>query len=651
VQPDTSQSLIRVLLVDDDEEDYLITRELFAEMNGGRYELQWLDQFDTALDAILTRQHDIYLVDYRLGARSGLDLVQEGRRQGNCAPMILLTGLGDHEVDLQAMRAGAADFLVKGQINATFLERSLRYALERKRAEEKIQKLAAFAHQNPNPVFELAADGSLSYCNVAAQAMARALGKESPEALLPPETPAIVSECLASGHNRLQLQTSVGHRTLSWGFFPIPVSRTVHCYATDMTERLSLEAQLRHAQKMEAIGQLAAGVAHDFNNLLTVIQGHTSLLRSAEALRPDGAKSLAKIALAADRATNLVKQLLALSRKQVLQPQWLDLNEVIQSVSKMLHRVLSEDIVVLTQPAPALPAVHADNGMIEQVLMNLVVNARDAMPRGGQLTIGTEPITLTETQAREHPQAKPGPFVCLSVADTGCGIDSAILNRIFDPFFTTKEPGKGTGLGLTTVYNIVQQHSGWVEVHSDLGRGTNFRIFFPAITRTPQPVSYAAAPLRSARGTETILVVEDETPVRDLVVEILRQHGYRMLAAESGVQALAVWAQHHQDIDLLVTDMVMPGGINGRQLAERLQGQKPTLRVIYTSGYSQGIAGKDLTLMAGFNFLPKPYQPSKLAALVRESLDHRTHDLTVSPNRLAEAPSLLRGGHALTRPT
>lgn len=635
MQAEGTQQPLRVLLVDDDEEDYLITRDLFAEIEGGLYRLEWTDQFDTGLRAVLANEFDIYLVDYRLGPRTGLDLVGEARRQGNHAPIILLTGLGDHEVDLQAMRAGASDFLVKGQLNPEFLERALRYAMERKRAEDKIQNLAAFAQKNPNPVFELAADGTLRYCNDAAWAMARSLIKESPMALLPAETTAIVLECLASGHNRLQLQSTIAERTLSWAFFPVAASQTVHCYATDVTELLSLEAQLRQAQKMEAIGQLAAGVAHDFNNLLTVIQGHTNLLQSRLGPEAAAARSLAKIALAADRAGKLVKQLLTLSRKQVLQPELVDLNEIITNVCKMLHRVLGEDVVLVVRQSPGLPAVKSDSVMIEQILMNLAVNARDAMPRGGRLAIGTEVRTLSVQQAQQHPEAQPGDFVCLTVADTGCGIDPAIVSRIFDPFFTTKEPGKGTGLGLTTVYSIVQQHKGWVEVQSEVGKGATFKMFFPAAARPVGSSSLPSAPVEAARGSETILVVEDEAVVRELAVEILRLHGYKVLVAETGVQALEVWAAHKQEIDLLLTDMVMPGGINGVELAGRLLRQCPDLCVVYSSGYSPGIAGKDLTVMSAFNFLPKPYRPGRLAALVRECLDHRREARTA----LARGPA------------
>ncbi|MFO1497253.1 MAG: response regulator [Verrucomicrobiota bacterium] len=644
MEAEADQRPIRVLLVDDDEEDYLITRDLFSEIEASRYQLEWTDRYDAALAAILAAHYDIYLVDFRLGPRTGLELVAEARQRGSNAPMILLTGLGDHEVDLQATRAGASDFLVKGQLNAEFLERALRYAFERKRAEEKIQRLACFAQKNPNPVFELAANGTLIYANEAAEKMTRDLAKDSLIALLPEDTPAIVLECLTSGKSKLPLQSSISSRTLSWAFFPVAASQTVHCYATDVTELLSLEAQLRQAQKMEAIGQLAAGVAHDFNNLLTVIQGHTNLLQMRLGPQAEGSKSLAKISLAADRAGKLVKQLLTLSRKQVLQPELLDINEVISNVLKMLHRVLGEDIILLARQSPRLPAVQSDSVMIEQILMNLAVNARDAMPRGGRLTIGTSLTTVSAQQAQQHPQVEPGQFVCIAVADTGCGIDPAIVNRIFDPFFTTKEPGKGTGLGLTTVYSIVQQHKGWLEVESEVGRGTTFKMYFPAAARSLQTAPVPAAPIEAAKGTETILVVEDEAVVRELAVEILRLHGYKVLTAESGVQALKLWPDHQHEIDLVVTDMVMPGGINGAELAERLTRQKPALSVIYSSGYSPGIAGKDLTLMTAFNFLPKPYRPGRLAALVRECLDRRSDvwptNSSASPEPMTACPSV-----------
>jgi two-component system, cell cycle sensor histidine kinase and response regulator CckA len=612
---------VKVLLVDDDREDYLITRDLIADIEGDGYALDWVENFDAALAALRRRQHDVCLVDYRLGARTGLELIDQARQDGIQMPMILLTGQGEHEVDLEAMRAGAADFLVKSQINAVSLERSVRYAIERSRAEAEIQKLAAFVRFNPNPVMEFDEQAGLAYFNDAARNVAQSLGCDSPTALLPVETASIVRECLATGQNRLSLQTLVGQRTLSWSFFPIPGSRVVHCYASDLTERLLLEAQLRQAQKMEAVGQLAAGVAHDFNNILTIIQGHASLLASSHAAASPCLRPLREIQGAAERAGNLIRQLLMFSRKQILQPRSLDLNAVILSVASVLRRTLEEHIRLQVITAERLPPIHADPALLEQMVMNLAVNARDAMPHGGLLMIVTRLAQVSEEVARQNAEARPGDFVCLTVSDTGCGMSPATLSHVFEPFFTTKEVGKGTGLGLASVYGSVKQHKGWVEVQSELGRGTAFNIYLPTVaqpdlTGPVRPVS----PPAPRNGHETILVVEDEPALRELVVEILEWHGYHVLSAASGAQALEIWKAQRDKVSLLVTDMVMPG-MTGRELALRLQGANPSLRVIYTSGYSPGMAGKDLALLEGFNFLPKPYPPTKLTELVRECLD------------------------------
>ena len=619
-----SRSPLRVLLVDDDEDDFLITRDLLAEIDPRGYAVEWAEDYDTAVQRIASRQHDVYLIDYRLGGSSGLELLRESRKAGVAAPCILLTGLGDHEVDIQAMRAGADDFLVKGQITARSLERSIRYALERKRAETEIQKLAAFPRCHPNPVLEFAADGTLTYFNEAALSLVLSLGRESLENVLPPNTRSIVAECLQTGTNQSNLQTSLHGRTIAWSFVAIPASQVVQCYATEITERLNLEAQLRHSVKMEAVGQLAAGVAHDFNNILTIVQGHASLLQESCRADADSAESLRQITLAAERAGNLIRQLLMFSRKQVMQPTDLDLNEVIGNLTQMLRRLMGEHITLTTLAAPNLPPIHADTGMIEQILMNLAVNARDAMPKGGQLILSTCVRTLDRGATLANPEARPGEFVCLAVQDTGCGMDAATLHRIFEPFFTTKEVGKGTGLGLATVYGIVKQHQGWIEVESEVGVGTTFRFFLPCSTK-PLAAGPAATPAERplVRGRETILVVEDETALRELVVKVLEMHGYRVFAAASGVEALRVWAEHQAQIDLLLTDMVMPEGILGGELAERLLRQAPGLKVIITTGYSPGMAGKDLALLKGANFLPKPYPPSRLAQTVRDCLDQK----------------------------
>jgi PAS domain S-box-containing protein len=492
---------------------------------------------------------------------------------------------------------------------------------DRKRAEKEIRKLAAFPRFNPNPVLEFTADGSLTYFNDAALEMARSLKKNHPQSILPLNTATIVKMCLSTGQNKLHLDTNISGRVLSWSFFPVMANQVVHCYAEDVTERLNLEAQLRQAQKMESVGQLAAGVAHDFNNILTIIQGHAGLLNSESKLDPDLAESTRQIAIAAERAANLTRQLLMFSRKQIMQPQLLNLNEVITNVSKMVRALTGEQVALKRQFMDELPPIYADAGMMEQILVNLSVNARDAMPRGGTLTVMTHFVEIDQGYVHRHPEAKPGNFVCLSVSDTGHGMDAATLARVFEPFFTTKEIGKGTGLGLATVYGIVKQHQGWAEVESQVGQGTTFKVYLPVATKAA-PRDAGMKPREVPGGDETILVVEDEPALRELVQEILEKKGYRVLEASTGVQALKIWEKHKDDIDLLLTDMMMPEGVSGRELAERVLEERSDLKVIYSSGYSLDVVNSDTAVKDGMNFLQKPYDPETLARTVRDCLNN-----------------------------
>jgi two-component system cell cycle sensor histidine kinase/response regulator CckA len=387
----------------------------------------------------------------------------------------------------------------------------------------------------------------------------------------------------------------------------------------DITERKRLEEQLRQAQKMEAVGQLAGGVAHDFNNLLTVIQGHCTLLQAEPQATANSRDSLKEIEDAARRATNLTRQLLTFSRRQVMQMKPLDLNEVLSHLLKMLRRLLGEDIALELQGNTALPAIVADEGMMEQVVVNLSVNARDAMPRGGHLTLGTRPVEVDAAAAEANPEARPGKFVCLTVSDTGCGMDLATRKRIFEPFFTTKDVGKGTGLGLATVYGIVKQHQGWIEVESEVGKGTVFRVFLPVrAASTGQPAA-GSTDLTVRGGTETILLVEDESALRQLAKWCLNRHGYQVLEATNGIEAQALWREHGRAIALLLTDMVLPGGVNGLELAERLRAEKDTLKVLIATGYRLETSGAPVG--RGFAYLEKPYEMAALAVAVRACLD------------------------------
>ncbi|MEW6158374.1 MAG: PAS domain S-box protein [Verrucomicrobiota bacterium] len=392
----------------------------------------------------------------------------------------------------------------------------------------------------------------------------------------------------------------------------------------DVTERHHLEAQLRQAQKMESIGQLAAGVAHEFNNIMSIVQGYASLLLSRSDLDGETKQALDEISTGADRAAKLTRQLLAFSRKQLMHPEHLDLGEVLDKVGRLLRRVLGEHIHLDVQAGSTAVPVHADRNMMEQIIMNLSVNARDAMPNGGRLELSTEVVQIHPEYVQQNPEARPGHFVCLRVADTGCGIPADILPRIFDPFFTTKEVGKGTGLGLATVYGIVKQHNGWIEIESRVGHGTTFRVLLPASGLFHRNLNVTKDPASVEGGSETILVVEDEPALLELAEKILQRYGYQVLSAPNGLRALDVWARHKDQIDLLITDMVMPDGVTGKELAERLLQEKPGLKVIYSSGYSVETMAQGVELLEGVNFLQKPYLPDYFAKTIRECLGNNS---------------------------
>jgi two-component system cell cycle sensor histidine kinase/response regulator CckA len=389
----------------------------------------------------------------------------------------------------------------------------------------------------------------------------------------------------------------------------------------DVTERRQLEAQLRQSQKMEAIGQLAGGVAHDFNNLLTVILCNVEMLLASEKFAGDDADALKDVVKASQAAAQLTRQLMIFSRKQTMQSQLFDLNEIVGNLIKMLRRVIGEHISLEWHPGIGLPRIKGDPGMIEQVIMNLAVNARDAMPKDGELFIETKTVTITEA-SKTNPDVQPGDFICLTVRDTGCGIPSEILPRIFEPFFTTKEIGKGTGLGLATVFGIVKQHRGWMEVESKVDRGTTFRIYLSGHSQPTETISAQTQLPLIRGGQETILLVEDEPSLRVLARRILQRHGYTVFEATSGLEAQAVWREQSGKVDLLLTDMVMPDGLTGRELAERLRAERPGLKVIYSSGYSSEVASTDFISRPDGTFLAKPYEPQHLAKVVRNCLDN-----------------------------
>jgi len=399
--------------------------------------------------------------------------------------------------------------------------------------------------------------------------------------------------------------------------------------ATDVTRRKELELQLRQAQKMEAIGLLAGGVAHDFNNLLTAIIGYASLLRPRLAGNPEALSDADEILHAADRAAGLTRQLLAFSRQQVLAPRVVDLNGILSEMDKLIRRLIGEDIDVRSAPAADLGRVRVDPGQIEQVLMNLVVNARDAMPEGGKLTVETANVDLDASYARSCVDLAPGKYVMVAVSDTGCGMDAETQARIFEPFFTTKETGRGTGLGLSTVHGIIKQSEGHIEVYSEPGNGTTFKVYLPRVDAAAEAPHAPPADVRHRAGGETVLLVEDEAIIRRVVVQSLELEGFRVIAVEDGARALSICQDKTQRLDLLITDVVMPL-MSGPQLVQRAAQLRPGLPLLYISGYTDHALIHHGQREAGTDFLQKPFTPESLARKVRDILDRAR----VEPARL-----------------
>jgi PAS domain S-box-containing protein len=411
-----------------------------------------------------------------------------------------------------------------------------------------------------------------------------------------------------------------------------PEGMVFELFAEDVTERRALEQQLRQSQKMEAVGRLAGGIAHDFNNLLMVISGYSEFLLERLGDEPQLRGPAQEIASAAERASSLTRQLLAFSRKQMLAPRVVNLNDVATENVRMLTRMIGEDIDLVIAPSPNLWSVRADAGQIEQVIMNLAVNARDAMPSGGKLTIETSNVTLDEDYARFHAPLRPGDYVMVAVSDTGAGMDAETQSHIFEPFFTTKGT-KGTGLGLSTVYGIIKQSGGYIWVYSEMGRGTTFKIYLPRVASTGEAaVAQLAGPVEFRKvepGTETILLVEDEANLRYLARQYLEKQGYKVIEAADGAVAMQIAVAHEKTIHLLLTDVIMPG-MNGRELAQRISEIRPNVKILYMSGYTENVIGHNGMLDAGVRLLQKPFNLRDLKSRVREVLDATPPEVAMS---------------------
>lgn len=500
---------------------------------------------------------------------------------------------------------------------------------------ESASPVPAASAPSPEAIFSIAPDGTLkwispAFAEITGHSCRQCVGQSVDEILHAPDNQKVWSLFAgALGGDRLapfsvKMTHADGHLLeLECTAMPESVDGSVvgvQALARAVTKRDRNEEKLRQTERMDFVGQLAAGVAHDFNNILTIQQSYVSELAELPDLPQEARAAIGEITAAGERAALLTRKLLACGRQQVMQPHYLDCAEFLRGMQGRIERLLGDEITYALDSDGSLPPIYMDDGMLEQVVTALVSNAHDAMPDGGAVVISTASTDLPESITLINPEARAGSFVVLTVADTGCGISPKNLHRIFEPFFTTKDAARVAGLGLPTVHGIIKQNNGWIEVESHVHEGTTFRIYLPAV---PAPAPTKGVPVPAANTQETILVVEDELQLCSVVGRFLKRRGYNVLTAESGNEALKLWEQHQGEVDLLLTDLVMPEGMTGRELADRLLARQPDLKVLYTSGYSSEVAGRDLSLHGGFNFLPKPYQPSELAKVVRACLDER----------------------------
>jgi two-component system, cell cycle sensor histidine kinase and response regulator CckA len=658
--PDPTGRPARILIVDDERHN----RQLLEVMLSAEgFVLQTASSGEHAISIVETDRPELILLDVMMPEMDGYEVTSRIKSNPltKNIPIIMITAMDDRAARVRGLTAGAEDFLTK-PVDRTELCMRVRNLLRLKafgdyhdkyskllegevglqaadlvESEARFRQLADTIEQVfflVNPVVTQMFYVSPAYSSVfgrscaSVYADARSWSYDIPagerervmKAIMPSGTlvPFDVEFPIVRGDG--------AERTIRARGYPISndageVFRFAGL-ADDVTERRKVEAQLRQSSRMDAVGQLASGIAHDFNNLLSVILTYSELLaadlKEGDPVRAD----LCEIREAGRRATGLTRQLLAFSRQQVLVPQVVDLTEIVVGMEKMLARLIGEDVELCAIGTPGLATILVDPGQMEQVIMNLAVNARDAMPRGGKLTIETMEIDLDEAYCVDHVGVTPGRHVMMAVSDNGAGMDQATQARMFDPFFTTKEVGKGTGLGLATVFGIVRQSGGTISVYSEPGKGTTFKVYFPMV-RGEVAVRPATSPSEhgSLRGSETILVVEDEERVRALVCTILRRYGYHALEAQSGGDAFLLCEQHTATIHLLLTDVVMPR-MNGRELAERLLLVRPQMKVLYMSGYTNDTVLRHGILGSAFGFIQKPITPSALAHKVRETLDN-----------------------------
>ena len=621
---------MHVLLVEDNPGDAALIEARLAEAEP-QVRVTHVERLAAAEQLLREHHVDVVLVDLGLPDSQGLQSARRVREAAPDVPVVVLTGLDDEDLAIQAVRAGAQDFLRKGRVNTERLLHALHYAVERQRLLERVDAASAQARasaanlrnvlrMNVDGIVVVSTEGTVLYANPAAEEIfgltpEQFAGRRFGSLPRPGET----MQLEVTGRYGLPRLVEIRAVQAEWEGGP-----AVLASMRDLSERAQAEQKLRHreeqlreAQKLEAVGLLAGGVAHDFNNLLTVILGRCQLaLRQDEAVDDRSAEDFHLIEASAERGAALTRQLLAFARREVLQPRVLDLNAVVTDMEPILRAVLGSRVRLVWRPEPALGKVLVDRSHLEQVILNLVVNARDAMPRGGTLAITTRNAVLDDAWCRDHVGAKPGPHAALSVSDTGVGMDEATRSRVFEPFFTTKGIGKGTGLGLATSYGIVQQSGGTIWAASEVGSGSTFDVYLPLTAEpdaTPAPPPPAAPP---APRHGAVLLVEDDAQVRAVTHKALELAGFEVVSVEDAGLALQVLEQRAADFHVVVTDVVMPG-MSGVELAERVARDHTTLRILLMSGYTGDESVLGHVRASGFPFLQKPFRLEDLVRQVR----------------------------------
>jgi two-component system, cell cycle sensor histidine kinase and response regulator CckA len=631
---------LKILLVEDNPGDADFIRIILEGNSEPDYEVTNVQRLSQALQAVTSDHFDLIILDLGLPDSSGLETLWSLIRVVPTLPVVVLTGNLDEQVGLEAVKAGAQDFLNKGQISSQLLLRVLRYAFERKQGEMSLRnaehQFRTILDALDVQVLLMGVDHHIIWPN---RKVSDAFGLSREEIIgrlcyeLLPGQEGVCEGCpveraIATGDYQYDYRRAQIGKT--WDIKACPVFdehgriSSIVTVRTDISSKVLLEEQFFQAQKMEAIGRLAGGVAHDFNNMLSVILGFTEIAKSKAPETGEFPEYLDQILQAGIKSADLVRQLLAFSRKQTVEPQIVDCNTLLESSRKMLKRLVGEDIDVRFMPAPDLWMVMLDPSQLDQVIVNLTVNARDAIRGVGVLTITTANVVLDQEYCRTHVYATPGEYVLLEVSDTGCGMSKEVLSKIFEPFFTTKKHGQGTGLGMATIFGIVKQNNGIINVYSELNHGTTVRVYFPRLRGKLAGFSEEKE-LTSVTGNETVLVVEDDQAILELCRSILSESGYTAITETDPLKAIEVVAQRSTGIDLLLTDVIMPN-MNGKELQQAIEKIHPALKTLFMSGYTSDIITHQGILAEGVHFLQKPFSKEQLARKVRAVLDQQLLD-------------------------